>query len=250
MSKISRLLLGSLVLWTGLSAPAAAAPAGSRLPFPIRSEEAFLKAVGSKAVPVADGVYEVRLKGETVRVAFGESGREFDRSLLQEQLAFLEAERSPSKASDRVRESGIESIRETLDTFEARNTKAVVTGSVTCISTDYDYLLDGLYTINPVIAYAQGTAQVGLELDFGPFPEGYPDHAAGVIVSVKTPSTSCYTASDYDLVNNGTHDYATATQLLSCGSACLGWRVLSYVDTECSGTYRSITRSGGQAVCS
>jgi hypothetical protein len=62
MSKISMLLLGSLVLGANLSAPAAAAPAGSRLPFPIQSEEAFLKAVGRKAVAVADSVYQPRFK--------------------------------------------------------------------------------------------------------------------------------------------------------------------------------------------
>jgi hypothetical protein len=250
MSKISKSLLGSLVLWASLSSPAAAAPAVSRLPFPLQSEEAFLKAIGYRAVPVADGVYEVKLKGETVRVAFGESGREFDRSLLRDQLAFLEAERPTSKAAARLQESEIRDIRGILETFETHTTKAATTGWVGCISTNYDYTLDGLYTINPVIAYAQGTAQIGLELDFGPYPEWYPDHAAGVVISVKTPSTSCYTGSDYDLVDNGTHDYATATQLLTCGDSCLGWRVLSYVDTECSGTYRSITRSGGQAVCS
>lgn len=250
MSKISRSLLGSLVLCASLSVPAVAAPAGNRLPFPLQSEEAFLKATGTKAVPVANGVYEVKLKGETVQVAFGESGREYDRAHLQERLAFLEAERPSSKAADRVRESGIREIRAILDTFEARTVKAATTGWVSCISTTYDYALDGLYTVNPVLAYAEGYSQIGLELDFGPFPERYPDHAAGVIVYVKTPSTSCNTASDYDLVNNGTPDYATAYQLLSCASSCLGWQVLSYVDTECSGTYRSITRSGGAAVCS
>jgi hypothetical protein len=249
MSKLSMLLLGSLVLWASLSAPAAAAPAGSP-PFPLRSEEAFLKTVGRNAVAVADGVYEIKLKGETVRVAFGESGREFDRSMLQEQLAFLEAERLPAKASARLRESEIRDIREILDAFEARSTKAATTGWVSCISTTYDYALDGWYTINPVIAYVEGTSQVGLQLDFGPYPESYPDHAAGVVISLKTLSSSCYTASDYDLVDNGTHDYATAYQLLTCGYSCPGWRVWSYIDTECSGTYRSITRSGGAAVCS
>lgn len=250
MSKISTLLLGSLILGASLSVPAAAAPAGGRLPFPLQSEEAFLKAVGSKAVVVADGVYEVKVKGETIRVAFGESGREFDRSLLQEQLAFLEAERPSSEAAARLQESEIQDIRGILDTFEAGNTKAATTGWVGCNSTTYDYAFDGFYTVNPVIAYTQGSSQIGLELDFGPYPDRYPDHAAGVVISVKIPSSSCYTASDYDLVNNGTHDYATATQLLTCGSSCLGWRVLSYVDTECSGTYRSFTFSGGQAVCS
>ncbi|HEX2643618.1 MAG TPA: hypothetical protein VHU81_11525 [Thermoanaerobaculia bacterium] len=199
---------------------------------------------------MADGVYEIKRKGETLRVAFGESGREFDRARLQQQLAFLEAERSPSEAATRVREGGIRKIREALDTLEKYSTKAVTTGSVECYNISYDYALDGDYTINPVLAYAQGSAQIGLELDFGPSPESYADHSAGVVVSVKTASTSCYTDSDYDLVDNGTYDYASAFTLLTCSDSCLGWQVLSYVDTECSGTYRSITRSGGAAVCS
>jgi hypothetical protein len=249
MRKMISSWLGTLALGAGLSAPALAQAASGQPPFPLESEKAFLEAMGEKAVAVADGAWQVEVRGETLRVAFGDAGWEFDRARLREQLTALETEAFPAKAAGPSREREVQKLRDFLRAFEARNDKAAVTGTVTCSTIVYDYALDGKLVVNPVVAYAQADAKVGLQIDFGPYPDSYPDHAAGVLVTAKSSGSACVSASDYDLVDDGTYDYAVAAKIVTCGPTCLGWRTLSYVDTDCAGTYRSLTRSGGAAVC-
>ncbi|MEP7009226.1 MAG: hypothetical protein ABJC13_02785 [Acidobacteriota bacterium] len=214
----------------------------------IASEEAFLSSLGDRAIFVAPGVYEVKLNSkETMRVAFGDAGRQFDRARFEGELAKVQADLAQTAHPSRELLRKAHRLEDLIAGLRTPQTRAAVTGW-TCPGTtiQYTYSLDGYLTSGVVTA----KAKIGLGVDFGPPPPSYPNrYADAYATAYRSPSCSENSVSASDSLTNGALGFATATASASCSGTCIAWETFSEVtQAGCTDGYRSLTRFGGSLV--
>ncbi len=212
---------------------------------PLASEEAFLAALGDRAVPVAPGVYEFEAAGgDKVRVAFGDAGRRFDRERFEKELAELEAvlARTDDPSREMLRER--HRLEDLIAGLQTPIVRAAVTGW-TCPGTalQYPYSLDGSLSSGVVTA----KASVGIGVDFSPRPSRYPNrYADSYATAYRGQFCLETTVTASDSITNGALGIASATASASCSGTCVAWETFSEVtESGCTDGYRSLYRWGG-----
>ncbi|HBL29643.1 MAG TPA: hypothetical protein DD490_22645 [Acidobacteria bacterium] len=208
-------------------------------------EDHFLATLGDRAVFVAPGVYEVSLSPrEKVRAAFGDQGMRFDRERFETKLVAAQDELARAAHPSRELLRKVHRLEDLVAALQESPAKAALTGTFCSTGTIYDWTLDGGRSSGVVTA----KAQVGIGLDFGPFPY-YANRYADAYASAYRGRTTCLetTVSASDSRTDGSIGYAAATASVSCsGTACTGWETFSAVRLDgCADGYRSLTRWSG-----
>jgi hypothetical protein len=211
----------------------------------LANEEAFLSSFGDRAIFVAPGVYEVRLNSkESMRVAFGDTGRQFDRARFEAQLDKVKTELAVTIHPSREQLRKLHRLEDLISGLQTPLVRAAVTGW-TCPGAviQYTYSLDGKLAGGVVTA----KANIGLGVDFGPPPPSYPNrYADAYATAYRGPYCSETSVSASDSVTNGALGFANAVASASCSGTCVAWETFSEVtQAGCTDGYRSLYRWGG-----
>ncbi|HXU31781.1 MAG TPA: hypothetical protein VN851_14500 [Thermoanaerobaculia bacterium] len=212
----------------------------------LASEEAFLASFGDRAIFVAPGVYEVRLNSkESMRVAFGDAGRQYDRTHFESQLDKLQAELAATTHPSHEQLEKLHRLEALIAGLQTPPTRAAVTGW-TCPGAviQYSYSLDGYLSAGLVTA----KARIGLGIDFGPAPPSYPNRYANAYATAyRGKLCQEISVSTSDSVTNGALGFADTTASVICSTGtCVAWETFSTAtQAGCADGYRSLYRWGG-----
>lgn len=197
---------------------------------PFQSEEAFLAQVGSQAIPVAPGVYRIQVSPyETIEVAFGQQGLDYDRARVQEEITALRSQISQNPSDQKLRRKLRQRLAESSALWEgerdrALSSKAAVTGTV-CDAL-FEFSLDGGYIGAYIGGTAWGQASISLyPIGPPPPPSVFPAHRAYSAVNTIDDSNNTYSQVDTQLVPQGSAAPAQSSASVGCGVVfdCPGW---------------------------
>ncbi len=230
---------------------------------PFQSEEAFLAQMGTWAVTVAPGVYRIQVSpSETIEVAFGQQGLDYDRARVKEELTALKAQLSQNPSDPKVRRELRQRISERTSELAALwegdtpshgagqgiksiSGTAAVTGTV--CGDFFNFSLDGGYTSAYIGGSAWGQASVSLNpyALIGP-PAPIPAHRAYSAVNTLDDSNNTYSSVDTQLVPQGDGGTAQSSASVGCGLVfdCPAWISYNWVYAyNCTDGYRRIYRT-------
>jgi hypothetical protein len=231
---------------------------------PFQSEEAFLAQMGEWAASVAPGVYRIQVSPlETIEVAFGQQGLDYDRARVQEELTALKAQLSQNPSDPKVRRELRQRIAERTSALAALwegdrpshragqginsiSGKAAVTGTV--CGNFFNFSLDGGFTSAYMGGSAWGQASISVDpeaLLIGP-PAEIPAHRAYSAVNTMDDSNNTYSSVDTQLVPQGSAATAQSSASVWCGLVfeCPAWISYNWVNAYgCTDGYRRIYRT-------
>jgi CubicO group peptidase (beta-lactamase class C family) len=256
INRLSPYILLVLVTFCVCSSPARARGNES----PLQSEEAFLAQLGSRAEPAAPGVYRIQVSPqETIEVAFGQRGLDYDRARLQEELTALRAQLRQSPADRELRQNLRRKIAEHVSALAALwegdstlrqgggspQNKAAVTGTV--CGDYFDFSLDGGYTSTLLGGAAWGQASISVSpVQVGPPPPTIPAHRAYSAVQTLDESNNTFSDVNTQLVPEGSGATAQSYTSVGCGISfeCPAWISYNWVNAYgCTDGYRRIYRT-------
>lgn len=238
-SSLTRLTIVLAILLFGASAAATATP--NRLL--LQSEESFRDQLGDRAVPIAEGVYQVDLpSGERIRVAFGQKGMKHDIAWLRAEIDRLSQNGNGQATTGRPRlltraltglEQQMAEQKRPLESPRSITANASQNGTV---CNGYSYYLDGGHSPWLVGGTTWGEASVGK-----------PDTFTRVVAYSYAGATDEYNNFYYDDDTDNTFEFAVAAASTDCGYAswsCPTWESFNWIRSyACSDGYRSIYRN-------
>jgi len=229
---------------------------------PFQSEEAFLAQMGAWAVPVAPGVYRIQVSPlETIEVAFGQQGLDYDRARVQEELTALKAQWSQNPSDPKVRRELRQRISERSSALAALwegdtpslrpgqrinsiSDKAAVTG--TMCGNFFNFSLDGGFLSAYLGGSAWGQASISLNPDQPGPPAPIPAHRAYSAVNTQDDILNTYSSVDTQLVPQGNGGTAQSSASVWCGLVfdCPAWISYNWVNAYgCTDGFRRIYRT-------
>lgn len=236
-SSLTRLAIVLAILLFGASASATAMPNHLLL----QSEESFRDQLGGRAVPIAEGVYQVDLpSGEQIRVAFGQAGMKHDIAWLRSEISNLRAQIGQD-GENQARASRLRLLNRALAKLEPQLAQKSITAYAADdgpVCSGYVYHLDGGHNPGMVGGTTWGEASVGPD-GFGP-----PAPAYRCVAYSYVGTTDGYENFYWDDDTEDQSGQASASATTNCGYAswfCPTWESFNWIrNYGCFDGYRSI----------
>jgi hypothetical protein len=223
---LTRLAIVLMILLFGANGVAKATP--NRLL--LQSEESFRDQLGDRAVPIAQGVYQVDLSPkEQIRVSFGREGMKYEVAWLRAEISTLQA-RLAQDGKNQDAASRLRLLNRVLAKLEPHLTerKSVVAYSAEAGPScpGYGYHLDGGHTLGMVGGITWGEAGVGPD-GFGPYAPAY-----RCVANSFVRTSDGYGHFPWDEDEDDQLGYAWAAAEVDCGFAswyCPTWESYNWV---------------------